>query len=156
MPIQWVNLTMGTIIGRTRKDGSWAFTAQIVIKKDGAIVHREAQTFDRRPADFTLGKDALLRSLPYDVVYRTYLRSGVSVFQFIRRNGADNPLLAAPSQIWRRRCLDVRGQGLCSLIDRPRPKVCIHSLDCRFAFLRGDLVHIVGSELRNVGSEDHE
>jgi len=41
---------MGTIIGRTRKDGSKAFTAQIVIKKGGAIVHREALTFDRRPA----------------------------------------------------------------------------------------------------------
>ncbi|MFY9686200.1 MAG: site-specific integrase, partial [Pseudolabrys sp.] len=41
---------MGTIIGRTRKDGSKAFTAQIVIKKAGAIVHREAQTFDRRQA----------------------------------------------------------------------------------------------------------
>jgi hypothetical protein len=33
---------MGTIIGRSRKDGSKAFTAQIVIKKDGAIVYREA------------------------------------------------------------------------------------------------------------------
>jgi hypothetical protein len=31
---------MGTIIGRSRKDGSKAFTAQIVTKKDGAIVHR--------------------------------------------------------------------------------------------------------------------
>ena len=41
---------MGTIIGRTRKDGSKAFVAQIVIKKGGAIAHREAQTFDRRQA----------------------------------------------------------------------------------------------------------
>ena len=41
---------MGTIIGRSRKDGSKAFTAQIVIKKDGVIVHREAQTFVRKPA----------------------------------------------------------------------------------------------------------
>jgi integrase len=41
---------MGTIIGRTRKDGSKAFTAQILIKKGGTIVHREAQTFDRRQA----------------------------------------------------------------------------------------------------------
>ena len=41
---------MGTIIGRTRKDGSKAFTAQIVIKKGGVIVHREAETFDRRQA----------------------------------------------------------------------------------------------------------
>jgi hypothetical protein len=35
---------MGTIIGRTRKDGSKGFTAQIVIKKGGVIVHREAQS----------------------------------------------------------------------------------------------------------------
>jgi hypothetical protein len=41
---------MGTIIGRTRKDGSKAFTAQIVIKKHGKIVHREAETFDRKQA----------------------------------------------------------------------------------------------------------
>jgi integrase len=43
-------LPMGTIIGRTRKDGSKAFTAQIVIKKGGQIVHREAETFDRKQA----------------------------------------------------------------------------------------------------------
>lgn len=41
---------MGSIIQRTRKDGSKAFTAQIVVKKDGKIARREAQTFDRRPA----------------------------------------------------------------------------------------------------------
>jgi integrase len=41
---------MGTIIGRTRKDGSKAFIAQIVVKKGGAIAHREAQTFDRKQA----------------------------------------------------------------------------------------------------------
>jgi len=41
---------MGTIIGRTRKDGSKAFIAQIVIKKAGAIAHREAQSFDRKQA----------------------------------------------------------------------------------------------------------
>src|SRR5512139_234508 len=41
---------MGTIVGRTRKDGSKAFIAQIVIKKGGAIVHREAETFDRKQA----------------------------------------------------------------------------------------------------------
>lgn len=32
------------------KTGSEAFTAQIVIKKGGAIVHREAETFDREQA----------------------------------------------------------------------------------------------------------
>ena len=40
----------GNDYGRTRKDGSKAFTAQIVIKKGGAIVHREAETFDRKQA----------------------------------------------------------------------------------------------------------
>jgi len=42
---------MGTIIERTRKDGSKAFIAQILVKK-GAVNGRagEAQTFDRKPA----------------------------------------------------------------------------------------------------------
>jgi integrase len=41
---------MGTIIVRTRKDDSKAYTAQIVIKQNGVTVHREAQTFDRKQA----------------------------------------------------------------------------------------------------------
>ena len=41
---------MGTITARIRKDGSKAFLAQITIKKDGSIVHREAETFDRKQA----------------------------------------------------------------------------------------------------------
>jgi integrase len=41
---------MGTIVGRTRNDDSKAYTAQIVIKKGGKILHREAKTFDRRQA----------------------------------------------------------------------------------------------------------
>jgi len=41
---------MGPIVGRTRKDGSKAFTAQIVIKKGGVLVHREAESFDRKQA----------------------------------------------------------------------------------------------------------
>jgi len=41
---------MGTIIERARKDDSKAFTAQIVIKKAKAIVHREAETFDSKQA----------------------------------------------------------------------------------------------------------
>ena len=41
---------MGALGGRNRKDGSTAFTAQIVITKGGAIVHREAGTSDRKQA----------------------------------------------------------------------------------------------------------
>lgn len=41
---------MGTIESRRRKDGTAAHTARIIIKKSGKIIHREAQTFDRRPA----------------------------------------------------------------------------------------------------------
>lgn len=41
---------MGTIIPRRRKDGTTAYLAQILIKQQGAIVHREAQTFDRKQA----------------------------------------------------------------------------------------------------------
>ncbi|KKX33949.1 site-specific integrase [Rhizobium sp. LC145] len=39
---------MGTITARKRKDGSTGFTAQIVRKKGGAIVWREAKTFDTK------------------------------------------------------------------------------------------------------------
>ena len=42
---------MGTIVARKRKDGSTGYTAQILRKKKGGkIIHREAQTFDRRQA----------------------------------------------------------------------------------------------------------
>jgi integrase len=41
---------MGTIIGRKRKNGTTGYTAQILRKKSGKIIHREAQTFDRRQA----------------------------------------------------------------------------------------------------------
>jgi hypothetical protein len=38
---------MGTIVGRTRKDGSKAFTAQIVIKKGGVIREKQGLTQER-------------------------------------------------------------------------------------------------------------
>ncbi len=41
---------MGTIVARKRKDGTTAHLAQLLIKRAGAIVHREAQTFDRKQA----------------------------------------------------------------------------------------------------------
>jgi integrase len=41
---------MGTIVARKRNDGSTGFTAQILRKKSGKIVHREVKTFDRRQA----------------------------------------------------------------------------------------------------------
>lgn len=39
---------MGTIVERTRKDGSTGYHAQVVVKRDGKV-HRETRTFDRRP-----------------------------------------------------------------------------------------------------------
>jgi integrase len=39
---------MGTIISRKRTDGTVGHTAQILIKRKGKIVHREAKTFDRK------------------------------------------------------------------------------------------------------------
>jgi len=41
---------MGTIIARKRADNTTGYTAQILIKRKGAIVHREAKTFDRKQA----------------------------------------------------------------------------------------------------------
>jgi len=41
---------MGTINARKRKDGTTGYTAQILKKQNGKIVHREAKTFDRKQA----------------------------------------------------------------------------------------------------------
>lgn len=41
---------MGTINARKRKDGTTGYTAQILKKQNGTIVHREAKTFDRKQA----------------------------------------------------------------------------------------------------------
>src|SRR5436190_6555100 len=41
---------MGTIVGRTRKDGTTSYLAQIILKRKGQVVHRESQTFDRKQA----------------------------------------------------------------------------------------------------------
>ncbi|KQO23460.1 site-specific integrase [Acidovorax sp. Leaf78] len=39
---------MGTITARKRADGTTSYTAQIRIKRDGKVIHSEAQTFSRR------------------------------------------------------------------------------------------------------------
>lgn len=39
---------MGTIIARKRKNGTMGYTAQILRKQKGKIVHREAKTFERK------------------------------------------------------------------------------------------------------------
>jgi len=41
---------MGSILPRTRKDGSTAYLVNIRIKKNGVVIYREAETFDREPA----------------------------------------------------------------------------------------------------------
>jgi hypothetical protein len=41
---------MGSIIGRTRKDGTTAYLAQILLKRKDEIVHQESQTFNRKQA----------------------------------------------------------------------------------------------------------
>jgi len=39
---------MASITKRTRADGSTVFKAEIVVKKDGIVLHRESKTFDRQ------------------------------------------------------------------------------------------------------------
>ncbi|QMV32766.1 hypothetical protein 2A_00014 [Ralstonia phage Darius] len=41
---------MGTIVPRKRKDGSIAYMARVRIMRDGAVVHKETETFDREAA----------------------------------------------------------------------------------------------------------
>jgi len=93
-------------------------------RRDGEPARRPA--FARGPV---AGPRELLRSLPHYVVNRPDLGGGIGVSQFVRGNRADDPLLGAPIQIWKRGRLDVRREGLRCLIDRPRPKPGCHSLD---------------------------
>lgn len=44
---------------RTYRDGTTAYTAQIRIKKDGVIVHKESATFERKPVANAWHKDRL-------------------------------------------------------------------------------------------------
>jgi integrase len=41
---------MGSIVSKPRSDGTVGYSAQIVLKREGRIVHRETQTFDRKQA----------------------------------------------------------------------------------------------------------
>jgi integrase len=41
---------MATIVPRKRKDGSIGYLAQIIVKRQGKVVHQESRTFDRRQA----------------------------------------------------------------------------------------------------------
>jgi integrase len=41
---------MATIVPRKRRDGSTGYLAQIIVKRQGKVVHQESQTFDRRQA----------------------------------------------------------------------------------------------------------
>ncbi|GAA2818689.1 hypothetical protein GCM10010836_07770 [Aminobacter aminovorans] len=49
---------IGSINERKHKDGTFASLAQIVIKRDGKIVHRDNRTFDRGPAGSGLAGEA--------------------------------------------------------------------------------------------------
>jgi integrase len=41
---------VGTIVERKRKSGSTGYLAQIILKREGRVVHQESQVFDRRQA----------------------------------------------------------------------------------------------------------
>jgi F-type H+-transporting ATPase subunit alpha len=56
---------MGTIILRKRKSGSTGYHAQVLIKRRGAIVHRESRTFDRKQAAAASDPPTLQYIAPY-------------------------------------------------------------------------------------------
>src|ERR1700756_5279942 len=90
--------TMGTIIGRTRKDGSKAFLAQIVIKKGGFIVHREAETFDRKPAAnaWIVKREAELKR-PGGLEHKEDPRLAAVIDRYIEESR--NPVLGSKAQM---------------------------------------------------------
>ncbi len=75
---------MGTITARKKKSGSTSYTAQIRIKRSGAIVYQESQTFDRRPAANAWLKKRETELAEPGALDRA-LRKGVSVREMIER-----------------------------------------------------------------------
>src|SRR5271155_730136 len=111
---------MGTIIGRSRKDGSKAFTAQIVIKTGGQTVHREAQTFDRKPAAnaWIVKREAELKR-PGGLERKEDPTLAAVIDRYIEES--KNPVLGNKAQVLKtikssdlgeRRCSDITSQTL--------------------------------------------
>jgi len=53
---------MASIFSRRRKDGTTAHLAQITMKRDGRILHRETKTFDRKQAAKAWGNASISHS----------------------------------------------------------------------------------------------
>lgn len=75
---------MGTIVVRKRKSGDPAYMARIRIKKDGAVVYTENQTFDRRAAAVAWIKKRETELAVPGAIERSQ-RTGVSVRDMIAR-----------------------------------------------------------------------
>jgi hypothetical protein len=50
---------MGTIVERPGEKGGKAFMAQIILKREDKVVHRETETFDRGPATAWIARRVL-------------------------------------------------------------------------------------------------
>ena len=77
-------LKMATITKRTRADGSIVYKAEIVIKKDGVIIHRESKTFDKTKLakDWSIRREVELQNTD---VYakKDYLSIGTLIDEYI-------------------------------------------------------------------------
>jgi hypothetical protein len=75
---------MATITKRTKADGSIVYKAEIVIKKDGVIIHREAKTFDKTKLakDWSIRREVELQNTD---VYakKAYLPIGTLIDEYI-------------------------------------------------------------------------
>lgn len=75
---------MATITKRTKTDGSIVYKAEIVIKKDGVIIHRESKTFDKTKLakDWSIRREVELQNTD---VYakKAYLPIGALIDEYI-------------------------------------------------------------------------
>ncbi len=126
---------MGSIIERTRKDGSKAFT-QIVVKKGGVIAHREAQTFDRKQAAnaWMVKREAGLKS-PGGLERKDDPLLATVIDRYIAES--KNPILGSKAQVLKTvktsdlgdtKCSDITSQTLVSfaraLNENVEPQTC--------------------------------
>jgi hypothetical protein len=98
----------------------------------------------------------LLRSLPYLMDLETTHRSRVGVFQFVRRERADNSFLIGSDQVRECTGFKMKHDNLLRLVDEVRAVVRHRFWNQAAAFLGIRLVWVIGGDFRIVGTCDQD
>jgi integrase len=116
---------MGTIVKRSRANGSTAYMGKILLKKDGKVIHRETRTFDRKAAAAawiakreTEVRDGTIRPAQAvtlaDAIHRYMIDTGKAKRRTPGRTKAQVLAAIGRHEIASMRCADIRSHHVVS------------------------------------------